>query len=299
MVAAPTAACVRKRGGGLTVMAAGSARLSRPVWCGTMVLAGLMMTACRRPDRPVRRPATAAAPSPAAASGAAMDADLKTTRSTAAAWPQQSAVGDLLAAARDGCPTSLGQVFEALRAQLLAVADEELPEALRAKVGPSDLVQETAMDMQRNFERFRGSTAEECFAWLRSILRNNVIDAVRHFEATQKRDVGLEFSLTAGPLPDGSGLPVCRRLPDGSAIRHEDAALVNRVVARLPADQSRVIELRYWRGMSFAAIGADLGRSEDAVRKLWYRAVERMQVELAAARDTPAQPSSPATTHPS
>ena len=219
-----------------------------------------------------------------------MDADSNTVRS-APSSAQRSAVRHLLAAARGGCPTSLGQVFEALRAQLLAVADEELPEALRAKLGPSDLVQETAIDMQRHFEQFRGTTAEECFAWLRTVLRNNVVDAVRHFEATQKRDVGLELSLTSGPLPPGVSLPVSTHRPDGSAIRHEDAALVHRVVARLPADQSRVIELRYWRGMSFAAIAADLGRSEDAVRKLWYRAVERMQTELAAARDDAAAPS--------
>jgi RNA polymerase sigma-70 factor (ECF subfamily) len=195
-----------------------------------------------------------------------MDVDSGTARSATSPLPGPNTVPDLIAAARRGCPTSLGQVFEALRAQLIAIANEELPDGLRAKVGPSDLVQETAIDMQRNFDQFRGTTAEECFAWLRSILRNNVVDAVRHFQATRKRDLA------------------CDRLPEGSAIRHEDAAVVSRLLARLPPEQGRVIELRYWRSLSFAEIGAEMNRSTDAVRKLWYRALERLQAELAADR---------------
>jgi RNA polymerase sigma-70 factor (ECF subfamily) len=213
-----------------------------------------------------------------------MDVDSGTARSATSPLPGPNTVPDLIAAARRGCPTSLGQVFEALRAQLIAIANEELPDGLRAKVGPSDLVQETAIDMQRNFDQFRGTTAEECFAWLRSILRNNVVDAVRHFQATRKRDLAREQSLDGTSRSAGGKMPVCDRLPEGSAIRHEDAAVVSRLLARLPPEQGRVIELRYWRSLSFAEIGAEMNRSTDAVRKLWYRALERLQAELAADR---------------
>jgi RNA polymerase sigma-70 factor (ECF subfamily) len=191
-----------------------------------------------------------------------------------------TAVRHLIADARNGCPASLGQLFEVLRAQLAVVAAHELPDALRAKIGPSDLVQETAIDMQRDITQFRGSTVEECFAWLRAILRNNIVDAVRYFELSQKRDLAREESLEGSARADGA-MACASRSPDGSAIRHEDAAAVARALTRLHADHRRVIELRYWKGLTFGDIGVEMSRSADAVRKLWYRAVERLSEELA------------------
>lgn len=195
----------------------------------------------------------------------------------------------LLADARAGCPKSLGKVFEAMRGQLLMLADRELPEAVRAKIGPSDLVQETAIDMQQNFTQFRGKTAEECFAWLRTILRNNVVDAVRHYERSQKRDAAREIRLADRPSSSSGRepLPACTRLPDGSAIRREDVAAVTRALATLPPEHREVIEMRYWQGLSFVEIGIRLNRSADAVRKTWYRAVENLEAALVAGRDGP------------
>jgi len=187
----------------------------------------------------------------------------------------------LLEAARGGQDDAFGGLFETFRRHLLLVAHRELPLALRGKVGPSDVVQETAVDAQRAFAAFRGSTAEECFAWLRSILRNNVVDAVRRYELSKKRASGREISLaTESGRRQGGLIELPRGLPEGSAIRHEDANVLARAMARLSGDQTSVLRLRYWEGLSFPEIGERLGRSADAVRKLWYRAVERLQEEM-------------------
>jgi RNA polymerase sigma-70 factor (ECF subfamily) len=119
------------------------------------------------------------------------------------------------------------------------VAHRELPQALRGKVGPSDLVQEPAVEAQRGFAGFRGTTAEECFAWLRSILRNNVIDTVRHYEITQKRAADLEISLaTVAGRRQGGMVELPHGRPDGSAIRREDADALTRALGRLSDDRS-------------------------------------------------------------
>lgn len=187
----------------------------------------------------------------------------------------------LLAAARSGAPDALGRIFEAARGHLLQLAERELPPELRAKIGPSDLVQETAIEMQRDFGRFSGTTAEECFAWLRKILRNNAVDAVRHYRDTLKRNVDREVSLSEKPNRTDGGLVDGRRSPDVSAIRREEADALTHVLPRLPADERQVLELRYWSGMSFADIAAQMGRSPKTVRKLWYQAISRTQQELA------------------
>lgn len=196
-------------------------------------------------------------------------------------------IRDLITAARRGAPEAIGQIFEAARGHLLHMAARELPEELRAKIGPSDLVQETAVDMHRDFVQFTGTTAEECFAWLREILKHNVVDAVRHYRESLKRDVTREVSLSSAPAREGTALIERAHPPDGSAIRREEAAALNDVLMRLPEDYRRVLQLRYWGGMSFVDIAPLFERSPDAVRKLWYRAVERLQCELAAANGQP------------
>jgi RNA polymerase sigma-70 factor (ECF subfamily) len=193
-------------------------------------------------------------------------------------------VDQLIESVRVGREEAFGQLFEAFRRHLLLVANQELPPALRGKLGASDLVQETAVDARRDFPAFRGSTPEECFAWLRTILRNNLIDAVRRYKLTQKRAAGLEVSLaTPEGRREGGLVEMPQGPPDGSAIRHEDAAILTETLLRLSADHQVVLKLRYWEGLSFIEIGMRLGRSAEAARKLWFRAVERLQDELDAA----------------
>lgn len=193
-------------------------------------------------------------------------------------------IRDLLAAARRGAPEAIGRLFEVAHGHLVRIAARELPREVRAKIGPSDVVQETAVDMQRDFGRFTGSTAEDLFAWLRAILRNNLVDAVRRYQHAQKRSTDRETSLGSVSAERAEEALATTSLPaDGSAIRREEAAVINRALARLPADYRLVIQLRYWSGMSFVAMSPRLGRSPEAVRKLWFRAIESLHAELAAA----------------
>jgi RNA polymerase sigma-70 factor (ECF subfamily) len=197
----------------------------------------------------------------------------------------------LLDEARHGSDAAIGSLFESARAYLLFLANKELPRGLQAKFGASDLVQETAIEAHRDFARFAGSTPEEFYAWLRSILQNNLRDAVRRYEAAQKRDVGKETRLVSQADQGGdarrmiSGPEDRSRPPDGSIIRREDAAKIEAVLARLPDDYRIVLRMRYWDGLTFPQIGDRFGRSAEAARKLWYRAVQKLQDELRAPED--------------
>jgi RNA polymerase sigma-70 factor (ECF subfamily) len=191
-------------------------------------------------------------------------------------------IRDLIAAARRGAPDAIGRLFEAARGDLLDFAHRELPEDVRAKVGLSDLVQETAIDMQRGFTRFQGSTRDELFAWLREILRYNVIDAVRHHRAAVERETAQHTAPAAGRV---GSIPANTRTPARSAIRREEEAALAAALSRLAPPDRQVLELRHWQGMSFVAMAPILGRSEEAVRKMWYRAVARLRAELTAAQE--------------
>src|ERR1700730_12825101 len=75
-----------------------------------------------------------------------------------------------LPAARSGSLEALGRVLEACRDYLLLVANKELDPKLQAKGGASDLVQQTFLEAQRDFARFRGDSEDELLAWMRHLL---------------------------------------------------------------------------------------------------------------------------------
>jgi RNA polymerase sigma-70 factor (ECF subfamily) len=197
------------------------------------------------------------------------------------AEPPQDA-GQWLPAAHAGSSEALGQALESCRRYLLLVAERELDPELRAKGGASDLVQQTFLEAQRDFAHFRGDSSVELLAWLRHILLHNLGKFTRHYRHTQKRGVGREVSLDAGTSSAdlGGELSAGSASPSGEAMRHEQDEALQQALARLPDDYRRVIDLRYREERSFEEIGRLMERSAEAARKLWARAVERLQHEL-------------------
>jgi RNA polymerase sigma-70 factor (ECF subfamily) len=186
-------------------------------------------------------------------------------------------------AAQAGSREALGQVLEACRAYLLLIAQQELEPALQAKGGASDLVQQTFLEAQRDFVRFQGTTHEELLAWTRRLLLNNLANFRRDYQR-DKRRVTREVALPGGDSesrPDG-GLPAGTPTPSVEAMRDEQRQALERAVERLPEDYRRVVQLRYREERSFEEIAALMQRSPNAVRKLWARAIERLQQELEA-----------------
>jgi RNA polymerase sigma-70 factor (ECF subfamily) len=176
----------------------------------------------------------------------------------------------------------MGQVLDACRGYLLAIASQELDADLQAKGGASDLVQETLLHAVRGFAGFQGDTEAELLAWLRRMLLNNLADFARLYRATGKRQVAREIGLAAG---DSSGqgeaqLSADISSPSGQAIRHEQTEAVDNAIQRLPEEYRRVLFLRYKDELSFDEIGRLMDRTANAARKLWLRAVERLRHEV-------------------
>jgi RNA polymerase sigma-70 factor (ECF subfamily) len=187
-----------------------------------------------------------------------------------------------LAAARAGSGEALGRALEACRRYLAAIARQELGPELQAKSSPSDLVQETFVEAQRDFGQFHGTTEAELLAWLRQLLLHRLAKLRRRYCTTEKRQVTREVALDGGgsSVVPAAGLLATTQSPSGQAIAHEQDAALQAAIRGLPDDYRRVILFRYQEERSFEEIGRLLGRSPDAARKLWARAIERLQQEL-------------------
>ena|ERR1700722_210739 len=196
--------------------------------------------------------------------------------------PPKGGVEQLLAAARAGSREALGEALQAYRAYLLLIAQQELDPELRAKGGASDLVQETFVDAQRLIDTFEGTTDGPWAAWLRELLLNNLADFVRRYRATEKRQVGREVAQPAGESGADRGVeaPGSSPTPSVTAMAAEQTAALERALDRLPEDYREVLILRYQGELSFEEIGGKLGRSANAARKLWLRALRKLEQEL-------------------
>jgi RNA polymerase sigma-70 factor, ECF subfamily len=187
-------------------------------------------------------------------------------------------------AARAGSREALGRVLESARQYLVSIARQELDPDLRAKNSPSDLVQETFVEAQCAFGRFQGDTEAELLAWLRQLLLHRVGKLRRHYRDTQKRRLAREVALGGDSSSNGPAdwLAANMLSPSGQAMEHEQDQALQAALGRLPDDYRQVISLRYQEQLPFEEIGRLLQRSPDAARKLWARAVERLQEELDA-----------------
>jgi len=203
------------------------------------------------------------------------------------------ALAQRLSIARSGSAAALGEIFESCRNYLLLVANHKLGDDLQAKIGASDVVQETFVQAQKIFHRFEGTQNEQLLAWLAQILDHKLAHARRQYTGTQKRNVGREISLEGqmGALPANTGEHVRRQpTPSSIATGKEEQLRLQSALERLPDDMRRAVELRSLERRSFTDVGEKLERSAEAARKLWVRAICRLQQLL----DDDSNSSSPA-----
>jgi RNA polymerase sigma-70 factor (ECF subfamily) len=183
--------------------------------------------------------------------------------------------GWLIEATRQGDREAFGQLAEACKPYLRVIAHRHLHPELRAKLDPSDLMQETFLKTQPRLAHFHGSSKGELLAWLRAILRNHLSNVHRHFLRARVKEVPLE-DLANGIRRHSALVPGA----DAEVEAREMDRELEKALAWLPEHYRRVLDLRYQEGRSFKAIGRATGRSAAAARMVWVRALEKLQQAL-------------------
>ena len=68
--------------------------------------------------------------------------------------------------------------------------------------------------------------------------------------------------------------------PQSQALQQEKSRSIQNGLNQLSTEQRKVIELRNFQHLSFAEIGKQMGRTEDAARKFWARAIESLKATI-------------------
>lgn len=182
----------------------------------------------------------------------------------------------LVIEARHGDGLARSEICRQVREYLCGRVDRDLDQRLRAKLNPSDIAQQAMLRMVEGLEDFRGSSSREFYAWLNSILRNEIL-SIRRDYYRQRRDVRREEGPAAGETFD---LTANEPSVEATIRQREQLAQFREVIERLPEDYARVVRLRGIEELPFAEIAVQMERSVDSVSKLWSRALIRLAEEL-------------------
>jgi RNA polymerase sigma-70 factor (ECF subfamily) len=170
--------------------------------------------------------------------------------------------------------------LEAYRNYLRLLARIQIGSRLQSKLDASDVVQQTILQAHEARAQFRGTTETEKRAWLRAILANVLAAATRQFQ-TQARDVERERSLEAELDLSSSRLECLlaadQTSPSQRAVRSEELLRLGAALARLPADQRRVVELHYLKGQPVTEVAEQMARSRTAVVGLLFRGLTKLR----------------------
>lgn len=176
---------------------------------------------------------------------------------------------------------SLGRAYSEFGDHLRKVAGRGLGPDLAAKVGASDIVQDTFFAANRDLDAYQGRTPREFRNWLEGILQNRLKFVRRHFRKVGKRRVALEMPIGHPGTPFaefGGEMPAATTCSPLSRVVHDERADALRAALDELGDPDRQIILCRQRDrLSFPDLGARLGISEDAARKRWARALVRLR----------------------
>lgn len=194
-------------------------------------------------------------------------------------------LGRAIEAAREGDPGALFAATERLRPYLEAVARAVLKGRLAGKVDPADVVQQSLLASVERFAQFEGETPAELQRWLVAIVRNEAKNLLRYWHQ-DKRLVAAEDAVAGSraikPTDDGAStrLPAGEPSPSRLVAAREEASRMLATLDRLPSEQRTILTLRHFEGLSHAEIAERLGRTPDAIRQAWVRALRSLRRAL-------------------
>lgn len=189
----------------------------------------------------------------------------------------------LIGKARQGDKNALGRLINQFRPYLWNLAKNQLDSAVAVRADPSDVVQQTCLEIHRDFHTFRGNEERELLAWFRQILHNNAANTIRDHVQAKKRSADKDRSMDdeagrARPLRDQ--LAAEQSTPSADLIRLENRDGIRRILEELPPDQRQAIELRHLEGRSLQELASYFGRSEEAVAGLLKRGMQKLRARL-------------------
>jgi RNA polymerase sigma-70 factor (ECF subfamily) len=194
--------------------------------------------------------------------------------------PDSAQTSALLDRVSRGNRRALEQLLARGRSGLREFVDYHLDPRLRARLDPSDVVQDVQFELVRRIDDFLQRRPMPFHLWVRKTAYERLLNLRRDHQRA-RRDIEREV-----PLPDRSSLLMARPLlhnsPSRVAEAREFAERISRAVAELPERDREILTMRHAEELSYEEIGCLLEIKPAAARQRYGRALIRLQSVLSA-----------------
>jgi RNA polymerase sigma-70 factor (ECF subfamily) len=199
--------------------------------------------------------------------------------------PPDSETEGLLRGIARGDDAARQRLLDRHRDRLRRMVELRLDRRLRARLDPSDVVQEVLAEADAALADYLARRPLPFYPWLRQLAWDRLVELHRRHIAARRRSVTREEGGDQGP-EDGSTPGLIDRLldtktsPSRRLLREELRGRVRAALARLAARDREVLVLRHLEQLSTAETAAALGVSAGAVKLRHLRALDRLRSVL-------------------
>ena len=194
---------------------------------------------------------------------------------------------EMIRAAIRGDADAFDAVVRHYSARLRWLIQLRLSPAIRARVGPDDVLQETFLVVAKQLSSLEIDSEAAFWTWLCRVVEQRLIDVRRRHVQAAARDVRREQPI--GPAnPQSASVRLANVLmdsgtsPSGKLRTAEQRESLEAALATLPASYREVIVLRILEGLSVSEAAEIMGRSPGAISVLLSKAVRRLGTQIMA-----------------
>lgn len=188
---------------------------------------------------------------------------------------------------RAGDSAALAELFNYYRPRLRQMVRLRQDPRIAARVDPSDVIQETYLDVARQINGYLRNPQVAFYVWLRGLAWERLLNLQRMHLGARCRAVGREV-----PLPAQSSVLLARQLlakgssPSQALLRDELRRRVQNALAALDPTDREVILMRHFENMSNSEVAHALGLTDAGATRRYGRAVFRLRERLVAGLGT-------------
>ncbi|RJP39829.1 MAG: sigma-70 family RNA polymerase sigma factor [Phycisphaerales bacterium] len=184
-------------------------------------------------------------------------------------------------------PRTWDDLVEALQpASMLLVIERRMSVALRQRIEPEDIWQETLLQAWRDRRQCEWRGLKSFRSWLLSIADHRIRDAAVYHDARKRGGGRAQVALAGGGADESNGSawagPVASTTPSRVALQKEQAAAMRAALEALPDGLREVVWMRLFEQLPIDEVAARLEIGPSAVRHRFRKGAELYQERLRA-----------------
>ncbi len=193
----------------------------------------------------------------------------------------------LVEEARGGDPRALEELFRFYQPRLVRMIELRLDASLRRRIDPTDVVQESWLEVVRRFPTWSADPSVPFHVWLRLTTAQSLALMQRKHFAAHMRDVQREEALpetraNVSAMNVADAFLASATSPSQAARREEVRTRVLAALEELGEIDREIVALRQFEDLSNEEAAAELAISPDAASKRFVRALLRLKPALEA-----------------